>query len=214
MHPQQLVHAQNRLMQNLPQRPRPKRFMIRNDHSRIWILAPQNHMATALPLENKNHLVPTPAATHARKEKPAASSANAGRQLDILNGILFGNRISCQTAILEIELHRLTNIRQRLISGVPLRNTTRKDGYRHHVPTIGFSLQNNRILHRLDSLAVGNRKSTHRIAQSAIPSGDETINRQRSARQTPPGDIAGSPSGPVQTASPAKSPHPAQLTEE
>src|ERR1700687_635335 len=82
-----------------------------------------------------------------RSSWPEASSTGAGREFNILQGILLRHRITGNAAILYVKVDGLLDVCERLRSGIALRDAARKHGNRYDITAVGLAFEDYCVLH-------------------------------------------------------------------
>jgi hypothetical protein len=101
----------------------------RNNHSRIWTLAAQDHVAAFLPPKYEPNFFKDFPKVIAGEIGRELHLPRAGQKFNVLEAVFFWDRVACSQTIFDIELNGFCNVGHRFLFCVALGNTARE--HRH-----------------------------------------------------------------------------------
>jgi hypothetical protein len=137
--------------QNLPQSARAQTLVIRHDDARVWGIASQDNVASALAVHDKSH-PEAPLPVPGQKCPLAASTGRAGGQLEVFSSRFGRNGVAGGYAVFNVEICRLPDVPRHFFTGVTLGHTPGQCRHRGDISAVCLLLKHNRIAHGENTL--------------------------------------------------------------
>lgn len=134
-------------MKNLAKRAGAETTVVRNNHTRMWTFATENHVAALLALKHKTDSFKGLPKILAGKVRRELHLPSAGSQLDVFARVFLRNRVTHSQTIFNVKIDGFLDIAHRFFPCVALRNAAGEHRNRNDKSAVWFTLKNHCVFH-------------------------------------------------------------------